>query len=289
MQTKRRIVNFVSEVRNIGNLIAVQGIDEMLDPAFRPALRIDCRRFPQVHIDKFDLALVGGAGLFHRCFADFWAWLSLQRIPVMIWGVGVCLPTDHPSVSDTRRSGVPREHVDRLRGRLVFCNVRDDLTQQTYSLEGSVTACPSVVYVQNQSPSSEPRQSILYSHHPELVTESEKETIAGYCNDFTDNLFDHCDPVDVLAKFRRARVVVTSRLHGAILAAALGRPYVALSRDRKLHAFLQQFGGGVALEDVSGLGTAISTASMKAVKPLDSADIRKAGVQANRALNDLFG
>jgi hypothetical protein len=289
MATRPRIVNFVSEVRNIGNLIAVRGIDAMLMPRFAPALRIDCRHFARVDVHSFDVALIGGAGLFHNCFSEFWKWLSRQRVPVLIWGVGVCLPAYHPSVSDPRKSGVPREHIDRLRKRLVFCNVRDDLTQEMYALDGSVTACPSVVYIQDKLSAADKGSTILYSHHSELVSDWEKERILRHCTDCTDNLFKDCSPMDVLAKFQRARLVVTTRLHGAIVAAALGRPYIALCRDRKMSAFVDQYGGGLTVESDACLGDAISTASTMNVGPLDSGAIRRVGNQANGVLAHMFG
>jgi len=288
MKTKPKIVNFVSEVRNIGNLIAVLGIERMLESRFAPALRIDCRRFAQVEIDAYDVALVGGAGLFHSCFTEFWTWLARQRIPVMIWGVGVCLPVDHPSVSDMRRFGAPPEQIDLIQDRLIFCNVRDDLTQQRYRLGGSVTACPSVVYVQDRLASGRRPTTVLYSHHPELLTDSERTEIVKRCTDSTDNLFDNCDPVEILDKFASARLVVTSRLHGAILAASLGRPYVAICRDQKISAFVARYGGGLILEDFACLDEAISAASNVAASPLDSSAIRRVGNEANLLLGRLF-
>jgi polysaccharide pyruvyl transferase WcaK-like protein len=52
--------------------------------------------------------------------------------------------------------------------------------------------------------------------------------------------------------------VVTSRLHGAIIAYGLGLPYVALAGDEKLREFHRLFGGGQLVNSAAELKVMLS-------------------------------
>lgn len=57
--------------------------------------------------------------------------------------------------------------------------------------------------------------------------------------------------------YREVKDVVTTRLHGAITAAEMGIPYIALARDEKIRAFNREYGGGTIVESIEEMGELI--------------------------------
>ena len=58
--------------------------------------------------------------------------------------------------------------------------------------------------------------------------------------------------------------VVTTRLHGAIIAYAFKRPYIAISFDPKITAFNKLYGGGVCISDLNQLERLLADVQFKA-------------------------
>jgi hypothetical protein len=57
----------------------------------------------------------------------------------------------------------------------------------------------------------------------------------------------------LLDLYARAAVVLTSRLHGCIIAAAMGRPFLAVSGDHKVESFMEAAGLEEWVLDSEGL------------------------------------
>lgn len=250
MSRSPRIINFISDAPNIGNFTAFWGIDELIGDEFWPSLRIDCRRYASVDIDRYDVALVGGAGLLAAGFTPFWEWLARQRIPVIMFGLGVCLPDEDSEVPRNSLGGVPVETVRALGDRLLYANMRDRLTKDLYGLDrAEVTYCPTLAFVRARYGQPARGRNVLYAHHQRLVSSGEGAELRRHADDDTDNLMHDTSPSAILAKYLEADVVLTTRLHGAIIGVALGRPYVAVAHDEKLRAFHAEHGGGLLIDD----------------------------------------
>ena len=209
---------------------------------------------------NYDQVIIGGAGLLHSVFEKFWVDLEKNcKLPIIIWGIGVCLP-DNDSVK-----GVPKEVVQSVFSRAVYANVRDELTRDFYSLspEISITACPTLVHVDNNfkvAAKDGLGKSILHSSHVDLeptsTTPEIKQiiTAAGFDYSFTENIETKEYPLkNILKMYQKSDFVVTTRLHGAIIAYAFKRPYIAISYDPKIAAFHKLYGGGVCITDVNQL------------------------------------
>jgi polysaccharide pyruvyl transferase WcaK-like protein len=63
--------------------------------------------------------------------------------------------------------------------------------------------------------------------------------------------------------YQKSDFVVTTRLHGAIIAYAFKRPYIAISYDPKIAAFHKQYGGGVCITDVNQLAATLGSDQFK--------------------------
>ena len=219
---------------------------------------------------NYDQVIVGGAGLLHSVFEKFWVDLEKNcKLPIIIWGIGVCLP-DNDSVK-----GVPKEVVQSVFSRAVYANVRDELTRDFYSLspEISITACPTLVHVDNNfkvAAKDGLGKGILHSSHVDLeptsTTPEIKQiiTAAGFDYSFTENIETKEYPLkNILKMYQKSDFVVTTRLHGAIIAYAFKRPYIAISYDPKIAAFHKLYGGGVCITDVNQLAQTLKSDQFK--------------------------
>lgn len=287
-----RIVNFFSDVANLGNYTPVWGIWKML-PAYRPALLIDGRKYASVDIDAFDVAIVGGAALFTKTFEPFWTWLAQSKIQIVMWGLGGGWAyEDTPISTETDEAGnVDPGIIDRLRDRIVLVNVRDRMTDDMYKLNAHISFCPTAVYFEERRRQIKPGRNVLCVHHAELVNEMDKKIIFRNCDIGTRNFAVMGETFEkVTQKYIGARMVVTSRLHGAIIANSLGRPYVAYVKDSKLWEFHRQFGSGLATEDLDEIPSLIERIDHDPnafVPHIDYGHIKEFGKRVERYLDGI--
>jgi Polysaccharide pyruvyl transferase len=289
-QARSPLIQFYSSANNIGNFLPVLGMREMLGQ------EPDCWCIHDRRID-FDFinahyrgAIIGGAGLLHSSFAPFWATLAAKcRIPMIIWGVGGCFPDSEA------KAGIDQKTVAQAAQRCDLINVRDELTVNEYGLSGAhISACPTVVHMRHFLPARTGQGPLLFSSHDELVPPEETKRIhevlradaPGYLS--TDNSQNRRQGVDdvIRRSYCPAPLIVTTRLHGAIIAYGLELPYVAVARDKKLRDFHRLYGNGVMLERVDELSDVIKnrraqvTRSVEMGRVLEFGDRAKAWVSA---------
>jgi polysaccharide pyruvyl transferase WcaK-like protein len=220
---------------------------------------------------NYTQVIVGGAGLLHAVFEKFWVDLDKNcKLPITIWGIGVCLP------DNDQLKGVPKAVVQSVFAKAKLANVRDELTRDFYQLDPniSITACPTLVYIANNfsvAAKSEGGKKILHSSHVDLeptsTTPQIKQIIqsAGYEYLFTENIETKKTPLKAILKmYQDCDYVVTTRLHGAIIAYAFKRPYIAISFDPKITAFNKLYGGGRCITDLNQLEQALAGDQFKA-------------------------
>lgn len=274
---KSKTLQFYSANRNIGNYLPVLAIHQMLDQ------ELDVWNIHKSPIDwefvhkNYDQVIVGGAGLLHSVFTKFWVDLEKNcKLPIIIWGIGVCLP-DNDSVK-----GVPKEVVQSVFSRAIYANVRDELTRDFYQLasDTSITACPTLVHVANNFKVAAKNglgNNILHSSHVDLEPTSTTPEIkriieaAGFNYHFTENI----ETKEYLLKkilnmYQKSDFVVTTRLHGAIIAYAFKRPYIAISYDPKVAAFQKLYGGGVCITDIELLAQTLKGDQFKVVSDYEN-------------------
>jgi len=291
---KSSILQFYSANRNIGNYTPVLGIHQMLDQ------ELDVWNIHKSPVDwefvhkNYEQVIVGGAGLLHSVFEKFWVDLDKNcKLPIIIWGIGVCLP-DKDSVK-----GVPKQVVQSVFSRAVYANVRDELTRDFYQLPAdiSLTACPTLVHVANNfkvQAKVDGGKRILHSSHVDLEPTSTTPEIkkiiesAGYKYYFTENIETKKLPLKrILNMYQDCDYVVTTRLHGAIIAYAFKRPYIAISFDPKVAAFHKLYGGGVCITSVDQLAQTLNGDQFKVLGQYESelAKIKQFGEQIRRYLS----
>jgi Polysaccharide pyruvyl transferase len=284
-KAKSPVIQFYSSINNIGNFTPVLGIQQML------GMNTDtwCMHDKSIDFDfinrHYQCAIIGGAGLLNKCFEPFWQKAAQEcQVPMIIWGVGTCFPDDEGAV------GVSRALVTEIASRCDLINVRDDLTAEYYGLENpSITACPTIAFLQKfqRKVDKNPTQ-VLFSSHEELVSSEETEQIQALLGrlvpdyKYTNNLQRRFTPLNkiISQSYCKSRVVVTTRLHGAIIAYGLGVPYIAIPRDEKLRAFHRLYGNGASIERVSDLGEALHGEAARITQPIALAPVLEFGDRA---------
>jgi exopolysaccharide biosynthesis predicted pyruvyltransferase EpsI len=165
--------------------------------------------------------------------------------------------------------------VQSVFAKAKLANVRDELTRDFYQLDPkiSITACPTLVYIANTFKVEDKKKyekKILHSSHVDLEPTSNTPQIkkmiesAGFKYFFTENIETKKEPLKkILRMYQDCDYVVTTRLHGAIIAYAFKRPYIAISFDPKITAFHKLYGGGVCITDINQLPAALASEKFK--------------------------
>jgi polysaccharide pyruvyl transferase WcaK-like protein len=238
---------------NIGDWLSARAIQVLLAPL--PVVEHLCdapfrdRALSALQrLSPTDTIVIGGGGLLMDYFDPFWAALLpiAARVPTVIWGVGLC---DH----EHGESRPDRSVVQSVFAAAKVASVRDDLTVAFLDgrVEGPV-ACPSMTLL---SPAAAARPGVLHVHHRGLGTEDRYLAIRSTLAEFAASVGGALDELNnripdgdaramdaMLDRYRAADVVVSSRLHGCIIAVALGKKTLAIPGDRKVESFMHAAG-----------------------------------------------
>lgn len=284
-------MQFYSSCDNIGNYLPVLGIQKLL------SIDTDTWCIHDENID-FDFinkhykgAIIGGAGLLHKCFEPFWVRLGREcKLPMVVWGVGGCFPDDQ------KEKGVNPKIAAKALNRCDLINVRDDVTAEFYKLsKAHISPCPTIACLRDFKTSSPKRTKILFSSHEELVSEDETESIKSAIQridrryKYTNNIQRfHCGVNDIIKRYYcKSNLVVTTRLHGAIIAYALSIPYVAIPRDEKLRSFKRLFSNGVILENIGDLENLLVNEHIGTSRPIEIKPVLEFGHRVQDWVNSL--
>ena len=240
---------------NIGDWLSALGIQRLLAPLpivehFCDANFVDETRSALARLGPDDLVIIGGGGLFMDYFSPFWSGLHVlrKRVRYCIWGVGYCdLKVEH--------SHPPLEMIRELVDASVLCVVRDDLTRSHLGNTrlAEPVLCPSIVEIDAAPPGT----GILHVDNYTTVGAAAFEVMDYVCREYaragalpyrrTNNRIEPGSARELertLSLYRQSGVVVSSALHGCIIAAAMGKPVVAVSGDWKIDAFMNAVGLG---------------------------------------------
>ena len=205
-----------------------------------------------------DLIVIGGGGLFMDYFEPFWRALlkAPPPAPVFIWGVGLC-------DLKAEASKPTRQLLQRVAGMAEQCVVRDAATWAHIGLRHlpPPILCPSLAAV-----AAEPSGwGLLHVDNYTTVGADAFETMDREGRHFaaaTDRPYrrtnnrleagvDEAALQRVLDLYRSSDLVLSSALHGCVIALAMGRPVLAVSGDWKIEGFMNAVGIGEWVIDAS--------------------------------------
>jgi polysaccharide pyruvyl transferase WcaK-like protein len=282
---------------NIGDWLSARGIQSLLAPW--PVQEHFCDEPFVAHTlaalaatGPEDLIIIGGGGLFMDYFAPFWKGFRpmAARARFCLWGVGYCDMKREP----TRP---PRKLITEIVRRSQLCVVRDELTGarlRACRLPPSVP-CPTMNAV---TPQGGAQRRLLHVDHYDNVGPRIYERMVAMAEEFaaqtgrsyrqTNNLISAGNRAALkaaLALYASADRILTSRLHGCIIALALGRPVLAVSGDRKMESFMRAAGLGEWVCDLDEIDALPERLAALGTQPVPTAFIEQAR-QRNRAVAD---
>lgn len=236
---------------NVGDWLSAKGIQKLLHPL--PITECLCDTpFVEETMDVLtkatekDLIVIGGGGLLMNYFVPFWqAFESVaNRVPFVVWGIGCCDLKNEATLP-------PRTLIERVIKKSRLCIVRDELTRKflrALDLPAAVQ-CPSINYIEHASRGN----GILHVNNYTTVGPQAYETMCSEGLKFsedrsivyreTNNRIDkESDLPNVLIRYVQSKFVISSALHGCIIAVAMGLKIIAVSGDRKIDEFMAAIG-----------------------------------------------
>jgi polysaccharide pyruvyl transferase WcaK-like protein len=239
---------------NVGDWLSARGIQSLLAPRKVREHFCDEPFVPETiaaleRATAEDFIIIGGGGLFMEYFVPFWEKFApvARRVPFAIWGVGAC-------DLKRERSLPPANLMTEIVQQSRLCVVRDELTREFLSgcrLPPPVI-CPTVVAV---PPVASEAKRVLHVDHYDNVGAKIFEQMETVAQDFAkrtgrsyrkiNNLISagHNGQFrDVLEAYVSADVILSSRLHGCIIALAMGRRVLVVSGDNKVEGFMHAAG-----------------------------------------------
>ena len=187
--------------------------------------------------------------MFQETFDQFWRVILNKGIPYVIFGVGI------NKLEKMRRVTNPQLLADIVE-RAEYIRVRDDMTKEfiTNSNEKnniSTGICPSINFLYPNYWCSDLQQNNVMLHvvHPadlrmahgdiSLLSRNLQKCAQHLSLSYMEEDNMKCDYRGLLQKYHKARIVVSSRLHGCIISYAMGIPFVPILCDEKTEAFLK--------------------------------------------------
>lgn len=251
---------------NIGDWLSARGIQSLLAPWPVVEHFCDAPFVPETlrqltATTERDFIIIGGGGLFMDYFTPFWEGFRdiARRTPFCIWGAGCC---DHK----LGQSRAPAELLAGILQQSRLSIVRDKLTRDYLRplILPPPIPCPAINAVTTTP--ADPSARLLHVDHFGIIGEVAYDFMCRTAERFTgrtnrgyrkiNNLIRAGD-TSALAKtlelYVSSDLVLTSRLHGCIIAVAMGRRVLAVSGDGKVDSFMQAAGLGDWVIDLANI------------------------------------
>jgi polysaccharide pyruvyl transferase WcaK-like protein len=239
---------------NVGDWLSARGIQALLAPRKVREHFCDAPFVPETiaaleRAAAEDFIIIGGGGLFTDYFRPFWEKFApvARRVPFAIWGAGAC-------DLKRERSLPPAKLMTEIVQQSRLCVVRDELTREFLG-GGQLpppVICPTVVAV---SPAAGEARRVLHVDHYDNVGAEMFGRMEAVAQDFAkrsgrgyrkiNNLISagHNGQFgNVLEAYASSDLILSSRLHGCIIALAMGRRVLVVSGDRKVESFMRAAG-----------------------------------------------
>ncbi len=256
---KGRVVYIYANKRNVGDYISHKGIRLLIghsgvDLYCSKAWISEFEKYINKAHDSQKVAVIGGGGLLQPAFEDFWEKLLSSKIKFYCIGIGINFMNGRPLLKE--------ELLREIVSRSEMCIVRDNFTFNKLSnLLGEcslsklrLTACPSINFVNylkknNRLKQKAAQKTLVHVFHPSDLRliganiELIRQNVMAYANSRsleyveTDNMSN--DHINSISLINNAELVVSSRLHGCIIAFSCQKRFIPLVCDNKTREFVE--------------------------------------------------
>lgn len=223
-----------------------------------------------------DTIIIGGGGLFKDYFRRFWIeildYKKINNFDIILFGVGIC---DHKNKKNS--TVLEKSMIEKIISNSKINFIRhpfDSIGMPVY-----FTYCPSMYFVSNNflCYANKKQNKLLYVSHKDLIGKNKDEEIRKHLQKFciqnnmgyseVDNIIRENNGInDIMDLYQNSEIVVSTRLHGYIIAKTLGKKVVAISNDHKIEGFANAIGDVKPLDcenlDKKTLSDAIKTATI---------------------------
>lgn len=248
------IIHIYANKSNIGDWLSALGIQSLLK--YNNIKELFCdepfldKTFAELEkLSPDDVIIIGGGGLFMDYFTPFWdRFLDIAGdIPFCIWGVGFCDLKQEPSLA-------PFYLLKEIVKKSHLTVVRDNFSRDYLSAAISYQPipCPSMAVIDIEKRNN---FSLLHVDNYLSVGASSYKKMDEIGQEFavkTDRKYRQTNNrihsgnkkelAAILSRYQEADMILSSALHGCIIAVSMGKKIIAVSGDRKIDAFMTAAG-----------------------------------------------
>jgi polysaccharide pyruvyl transferase WcaK-like protein len=289
---KRNVGDYISFC-GIKHVVGVEGPELFCSPLWNKQLNQYLEKLSQRN--PTCLLIIGGGGLLQPVFEEFWQTILDSNLNFVGMGIGINKMKGRVEMN--------KNLLNQIANRSKFFGVRDIYTYNM--LCGSkndkvqLGICPSVNYVNPTYWQRAPERNskLIFLMHPSDVRmagadlEKIRETTKIIANSLGLNYVEHTnitnDYKTMLKLIQSSKLVISSRLHGCIMAYSCGVPFLPLFCDHKIEAFNSAH-TGVKGVDVK-LAENIIELETAARRVLRQHDQKKSAIAKKIKLNIAFG
>lgn len=273
---KRNIGDFISHL-GVKHIVGQEGPFMLCSPVgkmlYKSHINSLKKYSPDTHL------VIGGGGLLQGVFTDFWTTVLASGLRYSLVGVGINKMSGRTNLSDDLLSDIIiNADIVSIRDQLTF----DEISNHRSDIK--INVCPSVNYVKSIKHSlvTKPQQRLLHMIHPsdlrlagidKIELTDVVKTIAMKLNlhyeEFSNMGNDHLQALELV---NSSSLVITSRLHGAIMSYALETPFIAIYCDDKVQSFIETHTNNIGIK-AAEIHQLYDLAAHKSVTELDDSKL----------------
>ncbi len=258
-QARANVVSYIyATPGNTGDYLSMRGVREL---SREPGYILQCDSYSlkktfQTLSNSSNIKgiVIGGGGLIQPVFNEFWDRIMECHLPYALFGVGVNYLPHH-------REKIDRGRLKAICSNAVSVHVRDleskNILRESSGREDITTGvCPSVNFLAHFAvQDSSNHQTLLHVLHPSDLVASHVDVsrliktvqVLAEQLGLSYKQTEHTRGWSrfQLRQYMKSSVVISSRLHGCIIAYALGKPFVPIVCDHKTQWFVDTHATGV--------------------------------------------
>jgi polysaccharide pyruvyl transferase WcaK-like protein len=248
------VVYIYANKRNVGDYISHKGVEQIVgeDGPSTFCSSVYLKRMEST-LDKYKkrnpncLLVIGGGGLFQSTFNDFWEIVLSKKMKYCVVGVGINKMSG--------RKEMPTELLQQVIASSSYTIVRDKQSSDRLASSAkpdsfSMSLCPSVNYFNNEfwNPNPLDNSVLLHVVHPSdlrlagadriSIANNLKKIAKALALQYVEHTNMSSNHKKCLKNIHNAKIVVSSRLHGCIMAYGMGVPFLPLYCDHKMKSFV---------------------------------------------------
>lgn len=241
--------------QNIGDYFSMLGIEMLMGIKSEYILMSGTPKVFEESLNRLskgDMLIVGGGGLLKNHFEKYWEVIfkvqDKSKFDLASFGIGVCDIKGKSTILDEQ---FLKKIINRNKALYLRPYIPDIMKSHATEV-----FCPSNFYFSKCKNKRFLEETMLYVEHRKLIGEDSNfkiiDYLQRYClkNNLKFQITNNTFPGNFEGLYNLATLVVSTRLHGLILAQALDKKIIPISNDFKIEGYANKLG---VLENVIDL------------------------------------